>query len=33
MIIPAIYVFCGLDGMNAGPGLMFISLPKELSQN
>ena len=28
MIIPAIYVFCGLDGMNAGPGLMFISLPK-----
>ena len=27
-IIPAIYVFSGLSGMNAGPGLMFISLPK-----
>lgn len=27
-IIPSIYVFSGLDGMNAGPGLMFISLPK-----
>ena len=28
MIIPAVYVFSGLDGMSAGPGLMFISLPK-----
>lgn len=28
MIIPAIYVFMGMDGMNQGPGLMFISLPK-----
>ena len=24
MIIPAVYVFSGLDGMSAGPGLMFI---------
>ena len=28
MIIPAVYVFMGRDGMSAGPGLMFISLPK-----
>ncbi|MBQ2661357.1 MAG: sodium-dependent transporter [Clostridia bacterium] len=28
MIVPAIYVFAGLEGMNAGAGLMFISLPK-----
>ena len=28
MIIPAVYVFFGVDGMSAGPGLMFISLPK-----
>lgn len=28
MIIPAVYVFFGTDGMSAGPGLMFISLPK-----
>lgn len=27
MIIPAVYVFSGLDGMSAGPGLMFVSLP------
>ena len=27
MIIPAVYVFSGLEGMSAGPGLMFISLP------
>ena len=27
-IIPSVFVFSGLDGMNAGPGLMFISLPK-----
>lgn len=28
MIIPAVYTFMGLDGMGAGPGLMFVSLPK-----
>lgn len=28
MIIPAVYVFFGVEGMSAGPGLMFISLPK-----
>ncbi|MGM9941448.1 MAG: sodium-dependent transporter [Bulleidia sp.] len=28
MIYPAIYVFTGTEGMSAGPGLMFISLPK-----
>lgn len=28
MIIPAIFVFSGTDGMGAGPSLMFISLPK-----
>ena len=28
MIIPAVYAFFGVDGMSAGPGLMFISLPK-----
>ncbi|MBE6895246.1 MAG: sodium-dependent transporter [Ruminococcaceae bacterium] len=28
MIIPAVYVFSGTDGMAAGPSLMFISLPK-----
>lgn len=28
MIIPAVYVFMGMDGMSAGPGLIFISLPK-----
>lgn len=28
MIIPAVYVFSGLEGMSAGPGLMFVSLPK-----
>ena len=28
MIIPAIYVFSGIDGMKAGPSLMFVSLPK-----
>ncbi|MBR6060971.1 MAG: sodium-dependent transporter [Spirochaetales bacterium] len=27
MIIPAVYVFKGLEGMSAGPGLMFVSLP------
>ncbi len=28
MIIPAVYVFMGTDGMTAGPSLMFVSLPK-----
>lgn len=28
MIIPAIFVFMGMDGMSSGPGLVFISLPK-----
>lgn len=28
MIIPAIYAFAGTEGMAAGPGLMFIALPK-----
>ncbi len=28
MIVPAVYVFMGKDGMSGGPGLMFISLPK-----
>ena len=28
MIIPAIYVFTGTDGMASGPSLMFVSLPK-----
>ena len=28
MIIPAVFVFSGPDGMSAGPSLMFISLPK-----
>ena len=28
MIIPAVYVFSGIEGMGAGPSLMFVSLPK-----
>ncbi len=28
MIIPAIYVFTGVEGMASGPSLMFVSLPK-----
>ena len=28
MIIPTIFVFEGVEGMSAGPGLMFVSLPK-----
>ena len=32
MIIPAVFVFLGTDGMKAGPGLMFIALPKVFSQ-
>ncbi len=32
MIIPAVYVFLGEDGMAAGPGLMFIALTKVFNQ-
>ena len=32
MIIPAVFVFLGVEGMSAGPGLMFISLPKVFFQ-
>lgn len=28
MIIPAVFVFSGTEGMDAGPGLMFAALPK-----
>lgn len=28
MIIPAIYVFNGMEGMQSGPALMFVALPK-----
>lgn len=28
MIIPAVYVFMGLEGMASGPGLIFVALPK-----
>ena len=28
MIIPAVYTFMGTEGMNKGPGLMFVTLPK-----
>ena len=28
MIIPAVYVFTGTEGMTSGPSLMFVSLPK-----
>ena len=28
MIIPAVYVFMGKEGMSEGPSLMFVSLPK-----
>lgn len=28
MIVPAVYIFMGTEGMGQGPGLMFISLPK-----
>ncbi len=31
MIIPAIYVFSGIDGMSSGPSLMFVSMPKVFS--
>ena len=32
MIVPAVYVFMGRDGMSGGPGLMFVSLPKVFSE-
>lgn len=33
MIIPAVYVFLGNEGLeNAGPGLMFVALPKVFAQ-
>lgn len=32
MIIPAVFVFLGKDGMQAGPGLMFVALPKVFEQ-
>lgn len=28
MIIPAVYAFAGKEGMSAGPGLIFVNLPK-----
>ncbi|MBQ7886365.1 MAG: sodium-dependent transporter [Clostridia bacterium] len=28
MIVPTVYTFMGVEGMSAGPSLMFISLPK-----
>lgn len=28
MVIPAVFTFMGREGMSAGPGLMFVSLPK-----
>ena len=28
MIIPSVYVFFGMEGMSAGPSLIFVSLPK-----
>jgi NSS family neurotransmitter:Na+ symporter len=28
MVIPAVYVFMGTEGMGAGPGLNFVALPK-----
>lgn len=32
MIVPAVFTFMGPEGMSAGPGLMFVSLPKVFSQ-
>lgn len=32
MIVPAVFVFAGTEGMSVGPGLMFISLPKVFNQ-
>jgi NSS family neurotransmitter:Na+ symporter len=28
LIVPAVFTFMGTEGMSAGPGLMFVSLPK-----
>lgn len=28
MIVPAVYIFSGTEGMSSGPSLMFVSLPK-----
>lgn len=32
MIIPAVFVFSGTDGMTSGPSLMFVSLPKVFAE-
>lgn len=32
MIIPTVFVFLGTEGMDAGPGLMFIAIPKIFAQ-
>lgn len=32
MIVPAIFTFSGREGMAAGPGLVFVSLPKVFSE-
>lgn len=32
MVIPAVYVFLGQEGMAAGPGLMFVAMPKIFAQ-
>ena len=32
MIIPAVYVFMGTEGMTGGPGLMFVALPKVFAE-
>ncbi|MBR6402391.1 MAG: sodium-dependent transporter [Eubacterium sp.] len=32
MIIPAVYVFMGAEGMTGGPGLMFVALPKVFAE-
>lgn len=32
MIIPVVYVFMGTEGMKAGPGLIFMALPKVFHQ-
>jgi len=31
MIVPTVFAFAGREGMSAGPGLMFVSLPKVFS--
>lgn len=28
MIVPSVFIFMGVEGMSAGPGLIFVSLPK-----